>query len=267
MKALPPREPFAQPNEADSAPAFLSRADARVKFACLAVFVVASLHARTPLALCVCIVSALIAAVLARCSARDVGTVLRPLAPILVITVVMQVLSNQQGTVVIQLGAVPVTAEALYESARMLGSLFGIMVASVAFMRCTTTEELVCMLRWLLEPLRMLGVRVDAFMLALSIAIRFIPVLLSDFDQLKHAQAARGARFEGGVREKLAAYARLFGPLMRSSFMHADTLAEAFLARCFGCCARASSIRETKIGASEAALCVATAAVAVAMLA
>ena len=242
-----------------------ARTQARSKLLCLVVFVVVVLHARTPIALGMCTAVACAAAFVARLRAHDAIAVLRPLAPIVLITAIMQVLYIQQGDVLAQIGPIAITVGALCESARMVVGLVCIMVASVAFMRTTTTEELVFTLRWLIGPLRKLGVRTDAVMLALSVAFRFVPVLAADFLQLKRAQESRMSRFEGGVRERLTAYTRLFAPLVRGSFRRADTLAEAFLARCFGCTGSPTTLHEHHLATCDFALIGATALLAAVM--
>ena len=229
----------------------LTSFDARVKLACLAIYIVATLHARAPLAVAACVALAIALACIVRISSRDVRAIMLPLAPILIVTAIMQVLYFQQGLVVASIGPIAITAEALYASVRMVACLLAIMLASVSFMRCTTTEELMCMLRWLLSPLRALGLRTEAFMLSLSVAFRFVPVLVDEFQLIKRAQLARGSSFEGKARERLGAYTRLFAPLIRSSFNRADTLAEAFLARCFSCGTTPTSLHAGSFGVRE----------------
>ena len=119
------------------------------------------------------------------------------------------------------------------------------------------------MLRWLLSPLRALGVRTEAFMLSLSVAFRFVPVLVNDFSQLKQAQQARCASFEGSVSQRVANYARLFAPLARSSLRRADTLAEAFIARAFSCTSAPTSLHVARFGAREVVCLLVTATLAV----
>ena len=238
----------------------LARIDARVKLVCLVVYVIATLHAHTVVSLGICLAIAIALAASVRMSARDTAGVLRPLLVILVITAIMQVLSIQQGDVLVQLGPVAVTAAALASIARMVVGLFCIMLASVAFMRCTPSEELARAFGWLLSPLRRAGVRVDGLLFSLSVAFRFAPVLVSEFGQLKRAQAARGADFGGGVRERLSSYARLFAPLVRSSFRKADNLAEASVSRCFGGAAERTNLHRARFGVREVACLVCAAA-------
>ena len=117
------------------------------------------------------------------------------------------------------------------------------------------------MLRWLLSPLRALGLRTDAFMLSLSVAFRFVPMLVDEFQVIKRAQLARCGSFDGKVRERLGAYTRLFAPLIRSSFNRADTLAEAFLARCFSCETAPTSLQAGHFGVRELACLACTIAI------
>lgn len=241
----------ARGNQGRGVYAALASLDARVKLVCLVVFVVASLHAHGVLAVGLCVCAAALFAAAVRMRPREAACVLRPLWPILVITVIMQVLYLQQGDVLAQVGPVAITSGALAESARMIAVLFSIMLASVAFMRITSTEELVRTLRWLLSPFRAMGARTDAFMLSLSVAFRFVPVLVGEFRQLKSAQEARCATFGGSVRERLSAYMRLFAPLLRSSYRRADTLAEAFVARSFACGVQSTSLHVSRVGAAD----------------
>ena len=232
--------------------------DARAKLAFLVVFMVATLHARSAVSVGLCLAIAVLLALAVRLRASDVRAVLLPLAPILVFTMVFQVLTLQQGTVLVQVGGFAITQEALFESGRMLVCLVALLLASISFMRCTIVEELIATLRWLLTPLRAVGVRIDAFILSLSVALGFLPVLVREFQALKAAQLARLASFDGTVRDRLRAYMNLFAPLLRSSFMHADNLADAFLARAFSCGPAPTQLQRQRFGFDGAAcLCVA----------
>ena len=241
----------------------LSSLDPRVKSLCLLAFFIAAFHARSALALGVCLTVAVLCAGAVRLGARGFFGVLRPLAPILVITVIMQVLYVQQGAVLVQIGSIAVTQEALVSSARMLVCLLSIMVMSVAFMKCTPVEDLTFALGWLLGPLRMVGFRTETLMFSLSVSFRFIPVLVDEFRQLKRAQESRLGTFDGGVREKLSAYTRLFAPLVRSSFRKADALAEASVSRAFGCGIAPTAMRVRTLHACDALAAVSTCAIIV----
>ena len=68
----------------------------------------------------------------------------------------------------------------------------------------------------------------------MSIALRFIPILLEETDKIMKAQMARGADFEsGGLIKKAKSLIPLLVPLFISAFRRATDLAMAMEARCY----------------------------------
>jgi len=68
----------------------------------------------------------------------------------------------------------------------------------------------------------------------MSIALRFIPILIEETDKIMKAQMARGADFESGnLIHKVKNMVPLLVPLFVSAFRRADDLAMAMEARCY----------------------------------
>ena len=68
----------------------------------------------------------------------------------------------------------------------------------------------------------------------MSIALRFIPILLEETDKIMKAQIARGADFESGnLIKKAKSLVPLLVPLFISAFRRANDLAMAMEARCY----------------------------------
>ena len=68
----------------------------------------------------------------------------------------------------------------------------------------------------------------------MSIALRFIPILLEETDKIMKAQIARGADLESGnLIQKAKAMIPILVPLFVSSFRRANDLAMAMEARCY----------------------------------
>ena len=66
----------------------------------------------------------------------------------------------------------------------------------------------------------------------MSIALRFIPILMEETDKIMKAQMARGADFEsGGLIKKAKSMVPLLVPLFISAFRRANDLAMAMEAR------------------------------------
>ena len=68
----------------------------------------------------------------------------------------------------------------------------------------------------------------------MSIALRFIPILMEETDKIMKAQTARGADFEhGNLLARAKALVPLLVPLFISAFRRANDLAMAMEARCY----------------------------------
>ena len=68
----------------------------------------------------------------------------------------------------------------------------------------------------------------------MSIALRFIPILVEETDKIMKAQMARGADFESGnLLKRAKAMVPLLVPLFVSAFRRAGDLAMAMEARCY----------------------------------
>ena len=68
----------------------------------------------------------------------------------------------------------------------------------------------------------------------MSIALRFIPILLEETDKIMKAQIARGADFESGnLITRAKNLVPLLVPLFISAFRRANDLAMAMEARCY----------------------------------
>ena len=98
----------------------------------------------------------------------------------------------------------------------------------------TTPNQLTDGLEKSLMPLSKIGIPVHAIAMMMSIALRFIPILIEETDKIMKAQMARGADFESGnLLKKVKSMIPLLVPLFVSAFRRADDLAMAMEARCY----------------------------------
>ena len=79
-----------------------------------------------------------------------------------------------------------------------------------------------------MSPLAKLGVPAHDISMTMSIALRFIPMLLEETDKIMKAQQARGADFESGnILRRAKSLIPILVPLFVSSFRIAQDLAMA----------------------------------------
>lgn len=109
------------------------------------------------------------------------------------------------------------------------------LVLGTSLMTLTTTPtKLTDAIEKLLKPFRIIKVPAHEIAMMMSIALRFIPILMEETDKIMKAQMARGADFESGsIAKRVKALVPLLVPLFVSAFRRANDLALAMEARCY----------------------------------
>jgi energy-coupling factor transport system permease protein len=133
-------------------------------------------------------------------------------------------------------------------------SLRLVMVITVSsFITLTTSPvALTDALEALLGPTKRLGVPVHELALMTTIALRFIPTLLDEAQEIIRAQKARGADFESGfVAKRVRGLVPVLIPLFVGSFRRADDLATAMEARGYAGSQRRSRLHQLKLDAGD----------------
>lgn len=127
-----------------------------------------------------------------------------------------------------------VTLEGIKNAAFMLVRLIYLIVGTSIMTLTTTPNALTDGLEKSLMPLSKIKVPVHAIAMMMSIALRFIPILIEETDIIMKAQMARGADFENGnLIRRVKSMVPLLVPLFVSAFRRADDLAMAMEARCY----------------------------------
>ena len=121
------------------------------------------------------------------------------------------------------------------EKAVYMGIRLILLILGSSIMTLTTTpNELTDGLEKALSPLKYIKVPVHEIAMMMSIALRFIPILIEETDKIMKAQMARGADFEhGNLIQKAKNMVPLLVPLFVSAFRRANDLAMAMEARCY----------------------------------
>lgn len=175
-------------------------------------------------------------AVLIRLSRVPVGYMvkgLKAIAVILILTGMFNLLLTP-GEPLISFGAVKITEEGIKSAAFMVVRLTYLVLGSSVLTLTTTPNRLTDGLEKALRPLNRIGVPVHEISMIMSIALRFIPILVEETDKIMKAQLARGADFESGNLIKRAkSMVPLLVPLFVSAFRRANDLALAMEARCY----------------------------------
>jgi energy-coupling factor transport system permease protein len=138
------------------------------------------------------------------------------------------------GTVLFSIWKIKVTWEGI-RSAGMMFIRLSYLVMGTSLMTLTTTpNRLTDGLETLLAPLAKLKLPIHEIAMMMSIALRFIPILVDETDKIIKAQTARGADFESGnILQRAKSMVPILVPLFVSAFRRANDLAMAMEARCY----------------------------------
>ena len=159
---------------------------------------------------------------------------LKPIIMILMLTVLFQLFLTRGGDTLVHWWIFTITEEGLVNAVYMAIRLIYLIIGSSLMTFTTTPNELTDAIEKLLVPLNKIRIPVHEIAMTMSIALRFIPILLEETDKIMKAQIARGADFESGnMLQRAKAMVPILVPLFVSAFRHANDLAMAMEARCY----------------------------------
>lgn len=152
---------------------------------------------------------------------------------LLMITVLFNLFLTQ-GEVLVTIWKLTITVEGLRMAVSMAIRLTLLIISSSVMTLTTTPNNLTDGMEKMMRPLKVIKVPVHEVAMMMSIALRFIPILLEETDKIMKAQIARGADFESGnLMKRAKALVPLLVPLFISAFRRANDLAMAMEARCY----------------------------------
>ena len=159
---------------------------------------------------------------------------LKAIVILLLITSVFNLLATPGDVVFWQWGSLQITDKGIINSVVMTIRLVYLILGTSLMTLTTTPNQLTDGLETALKPLNKINVPVHSIAMMMSIALRFIPILIEETDKIMKAQMARGADFEkGNLLQKAKNMVPLLVPLFVSAFRRAEDLAMAMEARCY----------------------------------
>lgn len=208
--------------------------DPRVKIVCTLLYLVSLFTFRSILGY---LLATLFLAVIIKISKVPFQFIVKGLKPILVllmITVLFNLFLTPGGDVLLKAGFLKVTEKGLTSAVYMALRLIYLIMGSSLMTLTTTPNSLTDGMESLMRPLNKINVPVHEIAMMMSIALRFIPILLEETDKIMKAQIARGADLESGnLIQKAKALIPILVPLFVSAFRRANDLAMAMEARCY----------------------------------
>ena len=209
------------------------RLDPRVKLVATIVYIISLFLYKKPLPFAL---AAVFLAVCVALSKVPFSYIVRGLKTIMILMLVTAFfnLFLTPGEALFSYGIFTLTKEGLKAAIYMAVRLVMLIISSSLMTLTTTPTQLTDAMEKLLWPLTKIKLPVHEVAMMMSIALRFIPILLEETDKIMKAQMARGADFEtGNVFKRIKAMVPLLVPLFISAFRRANDLAMAMEARCY----------------------------------
>lgn len=158
---------------------------------------------------------------------------MKPILFLLVFTALFN-LFGTRGDIAFQWKFITITWQGMSKALFMAMRLIYLLIGSSMMTYTTTPNQLTDAIESLLKPLEKCKVPVHEFAMTMSLALRFIPILLEEANRIIDAQSARGADFEEGkIWQRMRAMVSIFVPLLVSATRRAYDLANAMEARCY----------------------------------
>lgn len=210
------------------------RLDPRVKIMCTLFYLISLFLFKSVLGYALCTVFLFAVIRLSKVPFKFITKGLKPIIVLLMITVLFNLFLTNQGNVLVSFWILKITDEGLRTAVYMAIRLIYLIVGSSLMTLTTTPNELTDGIEKLLKPFNKIKVPVHEIAMMMSIALRFIPILLEETDKIMKAQIARGADLErGNIIQKAKNMIPILVPLFVSAFRRANDLAMAMEARCY----------------------------------
>ena len=166
----------------------------------------------------------LLAAILvSRVPLKSILKSLKAVLLIVILTAILNVLFYKEGQVLWSWWRISITVEGLLTALRLALRLVLLVLGTTLLTLTTTPMNLTDGMESLMKPLKYIRVPVHDIALIMSIALRFIPILMEEVDKIMLAQKARGAAFDNGnIFKRAKALLPILIPLFVSALRRAE---------------------------------------------
>ena len=210
------------------------RLDPRAKLMITIAYIALVFMAKRAVGIATAVVYLALAFALSGINARLILRGLRSLTMLIVMTSVFNLFFTRTGRELFSVWRISVTDEGVYLAVYFALRLMFLVTGTTMLTLTTSPIALTNGMESLMNPLKKIRFPAHEIAMMMSIALRFIPVLMEETDKIMKAQASRGADFEtGSLMRRAKALTPLLAPLFISVFRRAGDLALAMEARCY----------------------------------
>lgn len=172
---------------------------------------------------------------LSQINLRTIIKSIKPVLFVLIFTAIVNIFMTDGQTPLVSFYFIKIYPEGLIFATLMALRIICLVIGTFVLLTYTTSPvALTDAIERLLTPLSFFKVPTHEFAMMMTIALRFIPILIEETQKIINAQKARGADFENGsLMQRAKALIPILIPLFVSAFRRADELASAMECRLY----------------------------------
>lgn len=173
-----------------------------------------------------------IATILSKLNLSYIWKAIKPMIFMLFFLFIINALMLREGDLLINIFGFKIYEQAASQTLYIVVRIVLMILCATILTATTKPLELTVGLEDIFKPLKIIKFPYAEMAMMLSIALRFIPLLVEETQRIIKAQASRGVDIsEGSIKEKISSVIALIVPLFISSFQKASDLADAMEAR------------------------------------
>ena len=210
----------------------IHRLDPRIKIILALIYIVCSFLCRNIFSFVLLFLSSIVLILVSRIPLKIVFRSLRAIIFIMLFTAVLNVFwtKGEPENLLVSWKFINIYTEGIYNAVFIVVRIVSMIIGSSIFMTYTTTPiQLTDGIERLLSPLKKLHVPVHEFAMMMTIALRFIPIIVEETQKIMSAQKARGADFSSGSLMKRA---KALVPVLIPLFISAQVPREGLCHAC-----------------------------------
>lgn len=212
----------------------IHRMDPRMKLVLTLVYIVVIFMCKNFFSLAAMVILLALMVLFSRIPVKIIFKSVKPIAIIILFTAVLNLFYIDKGNTVFEWAFLKITDGGIFTAIFMVVRIISLVIASSLLTYTTSPTLITDAMERLLSPLKFMKNSVHTIAMMMTIALRFIPTLIDEFEKITNAQKARGANLETGtLMERAKALIPVFVPLFITSFRRAYELAFAMECRCY----------------------------------
>lgn len=206
--------------------------DPRAKLTALVIYIVTVFFANSYTLFALLYAFGLMVIFLSKVPLGKVMRSIRGVLVLLILTGVLNIFFTPGDTVIWEWGILTLTMEGVHKGALMVLRLIALIAFSAMLTLTTTPILLSDAVESMFRPLKKYKVPVHEFSMMMTIALRFIPILMDEADKIMKAQRSRGGDLSSGsIGKRIKGLVAIIIPLFFNALKRADDLAIAMEAR------------------------------------